>query len=248
MEYASHDPDRWAQLRFSIIGPLLAAPPGPRQGLYRRLRGRLAEAVETPVNSALIHFSYATLGGGTITARRLPGIGRGALRRRRQQRRRTGTPFVCCTHPGAARRSTSSIPAGRRNSTTTTCWPWHKGCGRWADYQPMAPSGVISRHGDTVNDLPKRDTPGTRQAERRLAQLEVRSYEGSDGTWRSGIADLHHGSPWLTANGRWVTPCCWALLTITPAGPVICSGIWTGRPRPWCTALPGAAVTALPRR
>ena len=30
------DPDRWARLRFAIIGPLLAAPP-PRGKLHQRL-------------------------------------------------------------------------------------------------------------------------------------------------------------------------------------------------------------------
>ena len=53
---------------------------------------------------------------------------------------------------------------------------------------------------------PKRDTPGARQAERRLEQLEVRSYEAeyTHGLWH---ADFHHGSRRVvTANGRWVTP------------------------------------------
>jgi transposase InsO family protein len=53
---------------------------------------------------------------------------------------------------------------------------------------------------------PKRDTPGARQAERRLEKLEVRSYEVEHvhGLWH---ADFHHGShPVLTPSGRWVTP------------------------------------------
>ena len=53
---------------------------------------------------------------------------------------------------------------------------------------------------------PKRDTPGARQAERRLETLEVRSYEAEyvHGLWH---ADFHHGShPVLTPSGRWVTP------------------------------------------
>lgn len=53
---------------------------------------------------------------------------------------------------------------------------------------------------------PKRETPGARQAERRLEQREVRSYEAEyvHGLWH---ADFHHGSRQvLTASGRWVTP------------------------------------------
>jgi hypothetical protein len=33
-----HKRDRWARLRFSIIGPLLAAPPAPK-ALYAALQG-----------------------------------------------------------------------------------------------------------------------------------------------------------------------------------------------------------------
>ncbi len=45
------DPDRWARLRFAIIGPLLAAPPGPgelRKAL-RDLSARVARKARDPV-------------------------------------------------------------------------------------------------------------------------------------------------------------------------------------------------------
>lgn len=55
-----HDPDRWARLRFSIIGPLLAAP--PEQGeLCKRLQTLAGSRWKHPVNGTMIRFSYATL-------------------------------------------------------------------------------------------------------------------------------------------------------------------------------------------
>jgi len=54
------DPDRWARLRFSIIGSLLAAP--PEQGeLRKRLQNLAGSSWKHPVNGTLIRFSYATL-------------------------------------------------------------------------------------------------------------------------------------------------------------------------------------------
>jgi len=54
--------------------------------------------------------------------------------------------------------------------------------------------------------IPKRDTPGGRQAQARLEQLEVRSYETPyvQGLWH---ADFHYGSRQVpTPDGRWDTP------------------------------------------
>ncbi|MCP5010132.1 MAG: transposase family protein [Aestuariibacter sp.] len=53
---------------------------------------------------------------------------------------------------------------------------------------------------------PKRDTPGARLAEQRLAKLEVRSYE-ADYVHSLWHADFHHGSRQiLLPSGRWATP------------------------------------------
>ncbi len=54
------DPDRWARLRFAIIGPLLAAPPAP--GELRSALQALAERCwQHPQSGAPVRFSYATL-------------------------------------------------------------------------------------------------------------------------------------------------------------------------------------------
>ena len=54
------DPDRWAQWRFAIIGPLLAAP--PPQGQLRAALQALADKTWThPINGTALRVSFATL-------------------------------------------------------------------------------------------------------------------------------------------------------------------------------------------
>jgi len=63
------DRDRWARLRFAIIGPLLAAPPakGELQGTLRALSGR---TWRHPVSGQPIRFAVSTLERWYLAARR----------------------------------------------------------------------------------------------------------------------------------------------------------------------------------
>ncbi len=54
------DPDRWARLRFAIIGTLLAAPP-PRGELHQKLLELSGSRWKHPVNGTDIQFSLPTL-------------------------------------------------------------------------------------------------------------------------------------------------------------------------------------------
>ncbi len=69
------DPDRWARLRFAIIGPLLAAPPahGELQGALRELS---AKSWRHPVTGLAMQCSVATLERWFCRPRQ-PGSGRG---------------------------------------------------------------------------------------------------------------------------------------------------------------------------
>ncbi len=51
---------RWARLRFSIIGPLLAAPPGPGE-LGERLRALAAQSYRHPTTKLTIRFGASTI-------------------------------------------------------------------------------------------------------------------------------------------------------------------------------------------
>ena len=62
------DPDRWARLRFAIIGPLLAAPP-ERGELRQALEGLAGRSWKHPVNGTMRQFSVATLERWYYTAR-----------------------------------------------------------------------------------------------------------------------------------------------------------------------------------
>ena len=54
------DPDRWARLRFAIIGPLLAAPPQPGE-LRKALERLAAHSWKHPINETTLRFSTATV-------------------------------------------------------------------------------------------------------------------------------------------------------------------------------------------
>jgi hypothetical protein len=54
------DPDRWARLRFAIIGPLLAAPP-PRGQLRQAIAALAEKHWSHPVDGTAIRFGFATL-------------------------------------------------------------------------------------------------------------------------------------------------------------------------------------------
>jgi transposase InsO family protein len=199
-----HDPDRWARLRFAIIGPLLAAP--PEQGeLRKRLRDLAESSWKHPVNGTAIHFSYSTLERWYYLARQAQNPVT-ALRRRRRN------------DAGRARRLSAAVI-----QALTVQYRQYPGWTAQLHYDNLM---ALSEEDETLGSLPsygtirrylkaqgyhrkrrpKRDTPGARQAEHRLENLEVRSYEAAHvhGLWH---ADFHHGSqPVLTSSGRWVTP------------------------------------------
>src|SRR5215467_2337619 len=63
------DRDRWARLRFAIIGPLLAAPP-PKGELQALLRALSARTWQHPLSGQPIRFGVSTLERWYLTARR----------------------------------------------------------------------------------------------------------------------------------------------------------------------------------
>lgn len=61
--------DRWARLRFSIIGPLLAAPPGPGE-LRAALTTLAAKTWRHPTTGLDVRFGVSTLERWYYAARR----------------------------------------------------------------------------------------------------------------------------------------------------------------------------------
>lgn len=198
------DPDRWARLRFSIIGPLLAAPP-PRGELHQKLVELSSCRWQHPVNGTDLYFSVATLERWFYAARRA----QDPVAVLRRQRR---------SDAGRARRLTAlQIQALEAQYQAHKGWTVQLHVDNLValaeedeTLQPMPSYGTLRRYlkaqGYHRKRMPKRDTPGARLAEQRLQKLEVRSYE-ADYVHSLWHADFHHGSRQvLLPSGRWETP------------------------------------------
>jgi transposase InsO family protein len=201
---AEDDPDRWARLRFAIIGPLLAAPP-PSGELRKTLVALARQNWKHPVNGTAIRFSVPTLERWFYAARK-------------------------ARDPVAALRREVREDAGRFRALSAAViqaleaqYHQHSGWTVQLHYdnllalaevehtlRPVPSYGTIRRYfkarGLHRKRRPGSQSPGERQAERRRHKLEVRSYEAEyvHGLWHT---DFHHGSrKVLTPTGRWVRP------------------------------------------
>ena len=90
------DQDRWARLRFAVVGPLLAAPPA-RGELQQALRELSDRRWSHPNDATLIQFGFSTIERWYHTARRAPDP-IAALRRQRRDDAyvsRQLTPALC---------------------------------------------------------------------------------------------------------------------------------------------------------
>jgi len=198
------DPDRWARLRFAIIGPLLAAPPENGE-LAGTLQALAARQWRHPLHGHAIQFSVPTLERWYYRARNAADPVAALRPRRRGDAGRSRTlnaPQI------------EALSAQYREHSGWTIQLHYDNLLALAEQAPSLgkiPSyGTVRRHfrarGMARKRRPRRDTPGARQAEHRLQQLEVRSYEVEyvHALWH---ADFHHGSRRvLSAAGRWVTP------------------------------------------
>jgi len=198
------DPDRWARLRFAIVGPLLAAPPEHGE-LQAALRELSAKSWRHPVTGLAVQFSVATLERWFYAARSTPDP-ISALRRKRR------------TDAGRGRRLSptliQALETQYRGHTGWTVQLHYDNLLALKEEEPAlgtVPSYATVRRfmkaqGWARKRRPKRNTPGAQQAAERLERCEVRSFEAeyADALWH---LDFHHGSiPVLTPSGQWVKP------------------------------------------
>jgi len=198
------DTDRWARLRFAIIGPLLAAPP-PRGELRKTITALVQKQWSHPVDGTAIRFGFATLERWYYAAHKA----KDPVAALRRQPREDAGRFRTL--------STAVIRELERQYKAHTGWTvqlHYDNLVALAEedpaLQPMPSYGTLRRYmkarGYHRKRRPKRDTPGAHQGEKRLEQLEVRSYEAEyvHGLWHT---DFHHGSRRvLTPSGSWVKP------------------------------------------
>ncbi len=199
--------DRWARLRFSIIGPLLAAPPGPRE-LSRALAALAAKTWRHPETGLDVRFGASTLERWYYKARRAADPV-AALRdrlRANEGRFPSLSPVAIATlttqyreHPGWTAQLhldnlRAACKAGESDGAALPV-PSYATVRRYLRAQAMFRQA-----------RPKRATEGAVAARDRLEQLEVRSFEVEHvaALWH---LDFHHASRRvLTRAGAWVKP------------------------------------------
>ena len=194
--------DRWARLRFSIIGPLLAAPPGPGE-LQGALAALCAKVWRHPLSGLDMRFGISTLERWYYAARRA-GDPVAALKNRLRDdvgRFPSLTPVVIEAltaqyreHPGW----TMQLHVDNLRVVLA------------ANQTPLPSYPTIRRYllaqGMRRQTRPQRASEGALAARERLEHLEVRSFEVDhvSALWH---LDFHHGSRRVvTAQGEWVKP------------------------------------------
>lgn len=198
--------DRWARLRFAIIGPLLAAPPrrGQREAALRALA---AQTWRHPLTEQPVGFGFSTIERWYYAARHADRDPVGILRR--QHRRDAGQHWALSlklrevvraqyqAHPSWTYQLHADNLAVRVAADATL--------GRMPAYNTVR--RYMVRH-DLVPQpaAPPAATPGMARAARHREHLEVRSFEAEyvHGLWH---LDFHQGSrKVLTTAGTWLTP------------------------------------------
>ena len=202
-EDGASDHERWARLRFAVVGPLLAAPPEP--GALRAAITELAARTwRHPVSGEPVRFGFSTVERWYYTARAAGVDPLGALRSRRRadagRHRRFGERLRGVLRAQYQAHPSWSVQLHVDNLAVPA--------GADPALGPM-PSYATVRRYLQANGMRRRarrrrrDTPGAQAAERHLATREVRSYELAhvSALWH---ADFHVGSRRVVdAKGRY---------------------------------------------
>ncbi len=194
--------DRWARLRFSIIGPLLAAPPAPG-ALFAALQALADTTWRHPLSGLDIRFGVSTIERWYYAGRAAPdpvAALRNRLRGNVGRFASLTTPVIEILtaqyreHPGwTAQLHFDNLKVALQGSEAVV---------------PSYPTirRYLKAQGLFRQARPVRATDGAVQARDRLEQLEVRSYE-VDHVGALWHLDFHHASrKVLTAAGAWVKP------------------------------------------
>jgi len=204
--------ERWGALRFSVIGQLLAAPPG--KGELAAAIAALAERTwQHPTTGKPVRFGFSTIERWYYRALKERSDPVGVLRRKLRADAGRQTAMS-----GAVRRAIIAQYAAHKSWSVRL---HHDNLAALAENNPdLAPlpsyatlrrffkaSGFYKRRRVT-----SRHTEGAERAEARFLDREVRSYEAEyvGGLWHF---DAHHGSRTvLTPEGAWETPILFGVL------------------------------------
>jgi transposase InsO family protein len=199
--------DRWARLRFAIVGPLLASP--PRRGELGEEIGRLAEkSWRHPRTGEPVRFGRSTIERWLMVARRsrdpVAALGRAV-------RRDAGTqPSLSLELRALVRQHYEEHPSWTvrlhydnllaRVAASPDCAPVpsYQSVRRFMKAQGLQRQRRARRHRDGADSDHRNHRPA--------GEFEIRSYEVTH-THALWHADFHHGShKVLTAGGSWQRP------------------------------------------
>jgi putative transposase len=198
--------DRWARLRFAVVGPLLSAP--PTAGELARELTRLARKLwRHPVSGEPVRFARSTIERWYYAARAEPKDPVGVLRRRVRKdagQARGVSPELAQAireqyqeHPSwSYQLHVDNLRVLARQHPEWGALPSYTTLRRW-----MKAHGLFKQR-----RRPRPPTPGEARADLRRSQLETRSFEAEyvGALWH---LDFHTGRrSVLTADGRWPTP------------------------------------------
>lgn len=203
--------NRWAHLRFSIVGPLLAAPPG-RGELQAELHRLAAKQWRHPVTGESTCFGLSTIQRWYYAARAAKIDPVGVLRRKV----RTDSGQQPSLHGDLRQVLESQYAAHKRWSYQLHFDNLNVVAGGNPQYGRMPSYSTILRYmksrGLVRRCLTNKRTPGVERAEARLQAREVRSFESAyvHGLWH---LDFHHGShKILSPEGEWIKPLLLAVM------------------------------------
>ena len=203
--------ERWAHLRFAVVGPLLAAPP-PRGELRRELRRLAQRQWKHPVSGEPTRFAFSTIERWLLEAR---DAGDPVAVLRRKMRKDAGSQDSVgdalrqaalaqhAAHPSwSVQLHYDNLAALAEAHPELGPLPSYSTVGRY-----FKAHGLLRRR-----RMSGRQTVGAQQAQARLLQREVRSYEAEyvGGLWHW---DYHVGSrKVVTPQGDWATPVLFGVL------------------------------------
>lgn len=191
-------PARWARFRFSVIGPLLAAPPA-RGALRPTLEALAARTWQHPITGQPVRFGRSTLERWYYAARNAPRDPVGTLRRRR--RKDAGQ------QPSLSPALRDALRAQHRDHPGWSAKLHADNLGALAEAHPAlgpVPSDSTVRRYLRAQGLVRQRTRRGRVVG--ATGRPVRSYE-AEYTHALWHADFHHGSRRvLEPDGRWHTP------------------------------------------
>jgi putative transposase len=203
--------ERWARLRFSIVGPLLAAPPARGQ-LQSELQRLAAKQWRHPITGQPIRFGLSTIQRWYYASRSEKMDPVGVLRRKirkdagQQSSLNADLRRILEKQYEAHKQWSHQLHCDNLRVVVGENPAW----GRMPSYSSirryMKSRGLIRRK------VASRKTPGVERAEARLQTREVRSFESEyvGGLWH---LDFHSGSlKILTEEAEWIQPVLLAIM------------------------------------